>query len=359
MNNIKVFGSDEQLKRLENNDDVLFACVLSNTAIARIEGISGAGVNSELIQYTPALDAELMIRSVPLSLGEIAVTVEEGLDEPSPTPGVLSKATIELLDMPFISLNAGLEVAPKVPYIDLNGQPGGDLREGKGVPNPKEIFDNAVDAAKELSKLTSHIMIAESTPAGTTTAQGVLTALGYDARNKVSGCMKTNPHELKNSVVDAALEKNGLKPGDLKNDGFKAVAVAGDPTIVAAAGLAMGSSVPVTLAGGTQMTAVCALIKAIDPDFDFSKLAIATTVYVANDETSNIIDIVNQIGDISVYAADPEFEKSSNSGLRAYTEGSIKEGVGAGGAMVYAFMNGISVDDYRAKVEAICKAQMG
>ena len=357
MDNIKIYGSDEQLKRLENNDDVLFACVLGNTAIAKkVEGITGAGISLELMQYTPALDAELLVKNQALSLGEIAATVEDGLDEPTPTPGVLTKAGIDLLDMPYVSINAGLEIAPKVPYIDLNGQPGGDLREGKGVPNPEEIFENAKDAARELSKLTSHIMIAESTPAGTTTAQGLLTALGYDVRNKVSGCMKHNPHDLKNAVVDAALEKNGLKPGDLKDDGFKAASVAGDPSVVAAAGLAIGSSVPVTLAGGTQMAAVCGLIKAVEPDFDFSKLSIATTVYVVNDETSNLLDILSQIGDITVYAADPEFEKSSNSGLRAYTEGSIKEGVGAGGAMVYAFMNGVSADQYREAVENICKA---
>ena len=132
-------------------------------------------------------------------------------------------------------------------------------------------------------------MIGESTPAGTTTAQGVLTALGYDVEGKVSGCMMHNPHELKTSVVNAALEKNNIKPGDLKDDAIKAVEIAGDPSLIAAAGIAMGSTVPVTLAGGTKMTAVLAKIKSPKTDYDFSNIAIATTVYVANDETSDIM----------------------------------------------------------------------
>lgn len=355
--NIKIYGSDKQLERLENNKDMIFACVLSNTAVSKIPDISGAGGSPELTPYTPALDAELIIKNGAFSLPEIAMTIEDG--DPTPTPGVLTKATIDLLDVPFVAINAGLEVTPKVPFIELNGKPGQDLREGKGVPNPKEIFENAVITGKLLSQTTSHIMIAESTPAGTTTAQGVLTALGYDVRDKISGCMQINPHELKNSVVDAALEKNNLKPGDLKDDGFKAVEVAGDPTIIASAGLAIGSQVPVTLAGGTQMLAVCATIKAIEPDYDFDNLAVATTVYVVDDETSNMLDIARQIDDkITVYSADPEFEKSSNNGLVRYTQGSIKEGVGAGGAILYALVNGITADEYRAKVEEIAQEQM-
>lgn len=355
--NIKVYGSKKQLKRLENNKDMIFACVLSNTEISKIPTLTGAGGSPELTPYTPALDAELIIKNEALSLPEIAMTVEDG--DPTPTPGVLTKATLDLLDVPFIAINAGLEVKPKVPFIELNGQPGGDLREGKGVLNPKEIFDNAVTTAKTLSQLTNHIMIAESTPAGTTTAQGVLTALGYDVRDKISGCMQINPHELKNSIVDAALEKNNLKSGDLKDDAFKAVEIAGDPTIIATAGLVLGSQVPVTLAGGTQMLAVCGTIKAIDPDFDFDKIAVATTVYVVNDETSNMLDIAKQIDEnITIYAADPEFEKSSNSGLIRYTQGSIKEGVGAGGAILYALLNGKTADEYREKVEEIANAQM-
>ena len=357
VDNVKIFGSDKVLKELEKSENMVFACVLGNTAVSKIEGISGAGGSPEMTPYTPALDVELMLRNEALSLPEIAVT--ESDEVPAPTPGLLTKTTYELLNMPFVAISAGLEVDPKTSYISLNGQPGGDLREGKGVPNPKEIYCNAVETGKLLSQLSDHLMIGESTPAGTTTAQGVLTALGYDVEGKVSGCMMHNPHELKTCVVNRALEKNNVKAGDLKDDPFKAVEIAGDPSLIAIAGLAIGSSVPVTLAGGTQMTAALALIKAIKPDFDFSNIAIATTVYVANDETSNILDIVNQIGDIAVYAADPKMENSSNPGLASYAKGSVKEGVGAGGSVLYAYLKGITPEEYLAKLEELTAAVFG
>lgn len=45
--------------------------------------------------------------------------------------------------------------------------------------------------------MTEHLVIGESTPAGTTTALGVLTALGYDADFRVSASMPVNPTTLK------------------------------------------------------------------------------------------------------------------------------------------------------------------
>ncbi len=350
--NIKVFGSDKQMKEIKDKKNTVFLCVLSNTAISKIPNLTGAG-NPEFTSYTPALDAEVILRDQPLSLPDIASTDSDDLSAPS--PAILSKATIDLLDMPFIPINAGLEVEPKVSFIDLHGNPGGDLREGKGVANAKEIFENAKEVGRTLSKINDHLLIGESTPAGTTTTQALLTALGYDVENKVSGCMTTNPHELKNSVVNATLEKNNLKAGDLKDDPIKAVEIAGDPTMIAIAGIIMGSTVPVTLAGGTQMAAPCAIVKALDPDYDFDNLCVATTIYVANDETADILDIFNQIGDISIYAADPVFENSTEEGLVNYTKGCIKEGAGAGGAIFYAYLNDITPEEYRQKAEELTR----
>jgi NaMN:DMB phosphoribosyltransferase len=42
------------------------------------------------------------------------------------------------------------------------------------------------------------------------------------------------------------------------------------------AGITAGSEVPVILAGGTQMTAVCAVLKELFPDFNWNMLSIAT-----------------------------------------------------------------------------------
>lgn len=355
MDEIKVFGSKKQLNKIKNKKNTAFACVLSTTAISEIPNLTGAGVET-LTSYTPAVDVEVILKNQPLSFEEIAMTKNDEFAAPS--PALITKAMIELLDIPFIPINAGAAVTPKVPFIELNGVPGKDMREGISVENPEEIFENAKDVGKAMSKIFNHIIIGESTPAGTTTAQGVLTALGYDVKDKISGSMTFNPHELKDSIIEKALEANNINPGDLKDDPMKALEVAGDPTLAAVAGLIIGSDVDLTLAGGTQMSAACALVKAIDPDFDFDRLCIATTIYVAEDDTANIVDITNQISkDINIYAADPFFEESKNQGLKNYTKGSAKEGVGAGGSIFFSYLNGITPEKLRETIEGYCDEQ--
>lgn len=103
------------------------------------------------------------------------------------------------------------------------------------------------------------------------------------------------------------------------------------------------------------MTAVCAIIKEMLPQFDWSTLSIATTRFVAEDETSDINYISRQIADIPIFAVDPKFEKSQTEGLKNYLKGSVKEGVGAGGAMMASILKGVSIDDIRMKTEQFCR----
>ncbi len=351
--NIKVYGSDKQLKTLQDSEDCVFLCVLSNTEICKIPDLTGAG-GPDVNSYTPALDVEVILRDKPLSLPNIASTQEEVISAPS--PAILTKASIDITEMPFIPINAGLVIEPEVGYIDLHGKAGGDIRKAVGVVNASELLENAKEIGATISKITDHIMIGESTPAGTTTTQAVLTLLGYDVKNKVSGCLTVNPQELKNEVVDDMLEYSGESQGSLKDDPIKALEIAADPTMIAIAGIMMGSTVPVTLAGGTQMAAPCGIVKALDPEFDFSNVSVATTSYVADDETADIIDIFKQICDIPIYTSNPDFEKSTEEGLVNYTKGCIKEGVGAGGAILYALLKGVSIEDYRKKAEELTRA---
>jgi len=351
MNNIKCYGSPSILDNLQNKDP-LFLCVIATTKTSSIPGITGAGATPELTDYTPAADLEIVMCGKPKCLPEIPQTVLG--DEPAPTPAVITKACLEIADIPIMVADAGAEVKPDVPYIRLGEKPGEDIRTGNAVENAGELFEKGVMLGKTLSKITDHLIIGESTPAGTTTALGVLTALGYDAKQKVSGSMPENPHNLKYEVVLEGLKAAGYREGEIVKDALRAVEIVGDPMIPAVAGIVIGSSVPVTLAGGTQMTAVCSVIKGIDPEFDFSDLCITTTIFVAEDETADINYIARQIADINIFAVDPEFEKSSVAGLKSYLDGSVKEGVGAGGAMMAAMLKDINVDDIRVKIEDLC-----
>jgi len=349
--NIKCYGSPKILNELKEKN-TLFLCVMATTKTSNIPGITGAGATPELTEYTPAADLELVICGEPKCLPEIPQTVIDGAA--APTPAVITKASLELADIPILVADAGAGIKPDIPYIKLGNEPGQDVRTGNAVPNAREIFEKGLLLGKTLSKLTGHLVIGESTPAGTTTALGVLTALGYDAKQKVSGSMPENPHDLKYGAVLEGLKAAGYEEGETVEDALRAVEIVGDPTIPAVAGIVMGLSIPVTLAGGTQMTAVCSVIKGIDPEFDFSKLSIATTIFVAEDETADINFLTRQIADINIFAVDPEFEKSSVAGLKSYLGGSVKEGVGAGGAMMAALLKDVPMDNIRLKIEDLC-----
>ncbi len=348
-NIIRQFGSSGELPL---PTDPLFLCVIATTETSNIPGITGAGASPELTEYTPAADVELIVHGKPLCLPEIPQTVVEGSS--TPTPAVITKAALEIADLPFLVADAGSAIKPDLPFVSINHEPGKDIQTGRAVINAKQIFKQGKILGKVLSKLTDHLFIGESTPAGTTTALGVLTAMGYDVNYKVSGSMPYNPHDLKQKTVANGLKAAGIKPGELSANPLKAVELVGDPMIPAVAGIVTGSDIPITLAGGTQMTAVCAVIKEIFPEFEWENLNITTTIFVAKDETSDINYISHQIADYSIFAVDPHFERSNHQGLKNYLNGSVKEGVGAGGAMMAALLSGISMDDIRRRTEELC-----
>jgi NaMN:DMB phosphoribosyltransferase len=97
--------------------------------------------------------------------------------------------------------------------------------------------------------------------------------------------------------------------------------------------LSSASSVSnVMLAGGTQMAAVLAFASKIG--FNEEKTAIGTTSYITNDESANFINLVKEIADIPAISVNPGLEKSQYTGLKAFSEGFAKEGVGAGGSII-------------------------
>ena len=79
---------------------------------------------------------------------------------------------------------------------------------------------------EQLAKVSDYLVIGESIPGGTTTALGVLSALGVNAQGKVSSTLPENPHNLKAEVVAAGLKAAGEKFGSLKNNPIKAVSAA-------------------------------------------------------------------------------------------------------------------------------------
>ena len=351
MKGLTTYGSDEINKRLQELENPIFICTTATTETSNIPGISGAGASPELTKFTPAADAELILDGEVKCMESIPETVVEG--DAAPTPSMLTKASVDLCKPALLILDAGTEIKPQTDKLTLSEHHGKNIATGKAVCDAEDIFQKAFDLGRTLSDTQDYIVIGETIAAGTTTALGVLIGLGYDAWGKVSGSMPTNPHDLKNETVKAGLENAGITPSK-DNDPFDVIAAVGDPMLPAVAGVAMGAEVPVVLAGGTQLASACAIIKALNPEFDFSNICLATTSFVVKDETADLLDIVSQIGDITVNAVNPCFEKARYGGLKNYLDGFVKEGAGAGGAMFLALMMGHDIDEVREAIDEYC-----
>lgn len=326
----------------------LFLCILANTETAKIPNISAAGKSPELTDFTPAADAELVETGNAISINEPAMTPSG-----APSPAVLTRASMLLTGIPCIFINSGLRVRPMIPTIDLNASPGGDIRKGHAVVDALDIYNKSKALGEKLGQLSDFVIIGESVPGGTTTAMGVLRALGYDGN--VSSSFPKNPLQIKNKVVEEAMKNSGISFGSLRNSPLNAVVSLGDPMMAAAAGLVDGLNKKTVLAGGTQMVSVLSVIKHLGLMRDVS---IATTRYVADDKSANFREMTEILG-YEAFAADPGFGNSRRKGLRMYEDGDVKEGVGAGGAMFVAAMMGFSQKEFREKTEEVCDSIFG
>jgi NaMN:DMB phosphoribosyltransferase len=90
------------------------------------------------------------------------------------------------------------------------------------------------------------------------------------------------------------------------------------------------------------MLAVAALIKALGntvPD-------VATTVYIYDDPVANSLEIAHQIN-TPIWYVNPDFGELGHKGFARYCIGEVKEGMGAGGAMMLAYLLGKSPDEIK------------
>ncbi len=311
-----------------------FSCVVGVTETAKIQGISAAGANPEITDYTPPADMELLHFGRCKCIPGVPVT-PDGI----PTPALITMSALKLTGIPALVVNAGLKIKPHVPFVDVGGCPGKDIRTANAVENVQEVMERAKIAGQTLSKTIDYLIVGESIPGGTTTALSVLLALGVDAKGKVSSSMPMNPHDLKIKTAQAGLRAANITKGQYSNDPIAAVSAVGDPMQPAAAGLIIGAAknVPVIMAGGTQMAAVLAVVNGLNPDV-LDNIAIGTTKWIVNDQTSDINGLVSKSGDVPVLAADLDFGSSRFAGLQAYEKGVVKEGVGCGGAAIAAML---------------------
>jgi uncharacterized protein (TIGR00303 family) len=331
-----------------------FLCVIATTDTALVPGISAAGASAELIPFTAAADAEVLVHG---SARCIAGVPCNPLGPPG--PAIITRAALDLAGVAATIVDAGCRIKPDAPCLDLGGSPGGMLGECEAVPDAQALFARGRELGRDLGTRHDYLVLGESVPGGTTTALALLLAFGIRADGRVSSSMASNAHALKSAIAARALAR--LDHAATDSDPLMAVKALGDPMQAAAAGIAAGSldrGTPVLFAGGTQMIAVVALLRRLvavgrcpDPT---GMIAVGTTRWVVADPTADAAGLMGEVGDDPLLATPLSFAASSHAPLRRYEDYLVKEGVGAGGALIAAALAAdISCEQVVARVESI------
>lgn len=318
----------------------VFSIVLANTLLSTVPGISGAGPTPQKTVFTPNLDAELVLNGAIKSQPH-----KPNTPTGCPTPATITRAMMILTGLTPLFVNAGLVHTPVIPCLDVYGSPGRDPRETDAVPMAEALYRRGSWIGQFLSSRSDLLVLGECVPGGTTTALCILRSLGYHA--SVSSSFTRNPLHMKEEICLAVVNRitrEGLSaPLDLVRCG-------GDPMIAVAAGMVAGFNGSCFLAGGTQMLAVAAVCAALGR----TPPPIATTVYVKDDPSAGFEKTAAEIG-VSTHFIDPDFGDLGHHGLARYCIGEVKEGMGAGGAMILARMLGHSPESIRERIFQVVK----
>jgi uncharacterized protein (TIGR00303 family) len=315
----------------------VFAIVLGNTLLSTVPGVSGAGPSPEKTVLTPVLDSELITHGAIRSR-----RMKPNTPTGCPTPAVITRAMMALLGLSPLFINAGLTTQPVIPCLDVYGEPGRDPRDGDAVPRARDLYSRGEQVGRFLSRSADLLVLGECVPGGTTTALCVLRGLGIPAR--VSSSFVDNPVALKEAICARVQER--IRAGET-TDPLEIIRIGGDPMLAVAAGIAASFTGEILLAGGTQMLAVAAVLR----DLGKKVPPVVTTVYVRDDPSAGFASTAEMIG-ARVHYVDPGFGAIGHQGLARYCMGEVKEGLGAGGAMLLARIMGKSEEQIRDAILA-------
>ncbi len=321
-----------------------FCCVMGFTDTGLYPGISAAGKTIADRKTTAIADLEFLIKGNTSQAKYPLPPLAGGA-----SPVLITRAIASKLKWPVVIMNAGSRIRPPFACIDLGGEPANCLSKGNALATHVvlNLFQSGVAWGERLAKhLEGYVILSECVVGGTTTALGVLSALGYDAAGKMNSSHPICNHNQKWRLVNQGLSFFNHYQADSDVPlPFRAVAALGDPMQIAVAGLAMSLSRQrgVLLAGGTQMLAIYALIqsiaKAIDFDWNPEEVVVGTTPWVTHDKSSDTIGLAKDIGDVCLMTSDLSFKDAHYPQLLAYEQGFVKEGVGAGGSAIAAYLH--------------------
>lgn len=323
----------------------LLGASITNTL--HIEGITQAGIPGK-IYLTPTIDAEFITDHAVPSLGEIAAT-PGGV----PTPALAVRGSFDLIPPTEITtLNLGLDVTPQLvkgEVIDFGIKPSGRIDLDCDLP-AEEIFLKGQKYGETFLCKADYTILAETTPAGTTTARATAEVLGYEAKGLFSSSFEHKPCNIKEETVAKAIART-----DDSMSIFEKLGRVSDNMLLFTAGFASTYSKKgkVVLGGGTQMSAALLILDALSKtrpellaDFVPENVALLTTCWVFEDKSSDIAGIFKQMSiPVSGFYTPFSFQSAKLPPLKLYDQGEAKEGVGMGAALGYARLNNFSIEE--------------
>ncbi len=351
---INLFGSkrykksfNEILKILQHNiDDFKIYLVIAGTDTSQIKGISAAGINATSRRKTALADAEFLLFGASADHKYKLPFLNAGV-----TPALISYVCSKLISVSPILVPIGINQKPFFNHLVVEDQylgPSSCLTTGKSMTRERVL--NLYKKGIQIGRSSKQpILIAESVPGGTTTAQAVMEAFGLNVSNLVGSSLFIAPRELKRKVIQTGLLNANLKS---EFDSFDVISSVGDPFQAFSMGLLIGARLanqPVVLSGGSQMLAVILLaLEFLDyrskKDF-IKKVFIASTGWLVNDNSiSDLLDLINEKHNVNIVGLSSplNFKSSKYKELKDYELGHVKEGVGAGGISILAFLKGFT-----------------
>ena len=329
----------------------VFILIVGSTETALIPGISAAGQSIEQLKLTPSLDADFLKtpilefkKKLPISPNKV------------PSPAILSKAILDLLQIETIVIDVGTFIKPEKTDIDLNMGPSQCIKTGAALGPIKTNFllQKGEKCAQNFSN-HPYVVIGECIPGGTTTALSLLCSLGLNAFDLVSSSFPEGNHFWKNETVKDALLKNAHLFPQIKKNPLKAIEFFGDPMQAFVTGFIKGAqkrNIPVLLAGGSQMLAAYHISKIVTGYSPYDTV-VGTTSWITNDKNAKTKKLAELIG-APLISSNINFKESKHAGLYAYEEGHIKEGVGAGALMIAADLyKNISQEEIVREIERV------
>ncbi len=321
-----------------------FKRIIAGTNTSQITGISAAGINAKSRRITALADAEFLLNGPSKDHKYKLPLLNAGV-----TPALISYVCSKLINVVPVVVPLGIGVKPYFNHLAIEDKdlgPSNCLTTGKSMTKERvlDLYERGLAIGKSSKQ---PILISESVPGGTTTAQAVMEAFGLQVSNLVGSSLFKAPRDLRRKVV-----QKGLLNANLKTDfdSFEVLLSVGDPFQAFSMGLLIGARLvnqTVILSGGSQMLAVIVLVLeflgAKNRNDFIEDVFIATTGWLVKDNSLNdLLNLINEKYDINLLglASPLNFKSSICKELKDYEFGHVKEGVGAGGISILAFLNG-------------------